>query len=372
MPQLTQAERLQVDLIMRRDPNPMHALRTVNKARRKHGIADAHKSSIYNYINGKTHRPRNKDPRGRKKILKRADVRKLQQARLRLIKQANSERRVTHADVQKEAGLQDVVCQRVCEDALRKVNVRFRAPRRKGYLSDEDAKTRQRCAEKWQRRPSRFWSESVHAYVDNKAFPMPLTPKQRQKYKQTRVTGHLRTPAEGVSRGFTKPRTQHTFLGVPSVNIAAAVAKDKVIMWHVVQGSWNGKAAAQMYKGPLAKALVKTWGRKRQYTIVEDGDRKGNQSGDGIRAKAETHIKALTLPPRTPCWMPLDYAIWSHIEAKMIETEPAGTEKKPEWTKRLEWCARHLPRGLVRKAIARMPGNIKALAKTRGYHSKRD
>ena len=43
-------------------------------------------------------------------------------------------------------------------------------------------------------------------------------------------------------------------------------------MWHVVSGSWNGAAAAAMYAGPLAAALKKTWGVKRRYAIVEDGD----------------------------------------------------------------------------------------------------
>ena len=38
----------------------------------------------------------------------------------------------------------------------------------------------------------------------------------------------------------------HSFLGIPSVTISAAVAKDKVIMWHVVEGNWNGAAAAAM------------------------------------------------------------------------------------------------------------------------------
>ena len=53
-------------------------------------------------------------------------------------------------------------------------------------------------------------------------------------------------------------------------------------------------------------------------TIVEDGDRKGNQSGKGLAAKKEANICALTLPPWTPSWMPLDFYIWAAIEEKMI------------------------------------------------------
>ena len=84
--------------------------------------------------------------------------------------------------------------------------------------------------------------------MDNKAFPYPLTPAQRKRFRQTMISGHLRKPSEGLDRGFTKPREKHSFIGIPSVTISAAVAKDKVIMWHVVDSSWNGAAAATMYK----------------------------------------------------------------------------------------------------------------------------
>ena len=54
-------------------------------------------------------------------------------------------------------------------------------------------------------RPKAYWTKGVNAYVDNKTFPLPLTRKQRSKYKQTWVSGHLRKASEGVMRGCTKP-----------------------------------------------------------------------------------------------------------------------------------------------------------------------
>ena len=121
---------------------------------------------------------------------------------------------------------------------------------------------------------------------------MPLTPAQRKKFKQTLVTGHLRKPSEGVKRGMTKPRQQHSWLGMPSVNITAAIAKDKVILWHTHAKPWNSATAAATYEGPLLSALRRTWGQRRTYTIIEDGDRKGNQSRKGIDAKRKVGIKA--------------------------------------------------------------------------------
>ena len=143
-------------------------------------------------------------------------------------------------------------------------------------LTARDAKKWKAVAEVWVKKQKSFWSRNVHGYHDEKAFPMPLTPGQRKRFKQTRVSGHLRLAEEGTHQGFTKPREKHSFVGMPSVLISAVVAKDRVIMWHVNQ-KWNGATAAALYQGPMLKALRRTWGLKKRYTIVEDGDRKGNQ-----------------------------------------------------------------------------------------------
>ena len=127
-----------------------------------------------------------------------------------------------------------------------------------------------------------------------------------------------------------------------------------------------------MYRGPLLQALRKTWGAKPRFTIVEDGDRKGNQSGKGLAAKKEVKITALTLPPRTPSWMPLDYAIWKAVDDEMASTAPKTTESKEECLSRLAKCARSLPRAFVRKVIGRMKANIQAVIQADGYHAKSD
>lgn len=172
--------------------------------------------------------------------------------------------------------------------------------------------------------------------------------------------------------GFTKPREKHSFIGLPSVTIAAAVAKDKVIMWHVVEGTWNGAAAADMYKNYLKPALEATWGKQRRYTIVEDGDRKGNRSGKGIAAKASAGIFATCLPPRTPSLMPLDYSIWNEIVKKVASQKKYKKETKTEFLERLQNAAMTLKKGYVKSVIARMRPNIKALADAKGFVPRND
>ena len=370
---LTVKEQDMVDKVIRKDGGtPTDALQAVARSRARRGEAPIHKTTIYRYLRGSTHRRSKQERRGRPRLVKRADAARLDAARRWLIVEADNEWAVTHADVVREAGYEGHASARVLADALRSRGVRSRAPRSKVMVTAGDAKARLRVARAWVRRPASFWVDGVHAYVDNKAWPVPLTAQQRKRYRQARVTSHLRKPSEGCTPGFTKPRMKHSFVGLPSITVSAAVAQDRIIMWHVVAGAWNGGSAADMYEGPLLKALQKKWPGRRRFTIVEDGDRKGNQSGKGLRAKAAVGIKAMTLPPRTPSWMPLDYSLWTAIEDRMDASSPAGTETKEAYVARLAQCARALPKAFVRKVLLRMKQNIKGVIEARGYHAKND
>ena len=360
------------DFMRKKKLDTMSTLRKLNMARAKKGIPPLSKATIYRYVRGDTHKRGVAETRGRKRSLGRSDVKSLDRARRKLIKSANNQHRVTYDAVVSEAGYEEVCCLRTVQSALRREGVRFRQPRRKVYISEVDARERYRVAKQWVRRPQSFWHNNVHAFVDNKAFPVPLTPAQRLKFRQTQITGHLRKPSEGVDKGFTKPRDNHSFLGMPSITISAAIAKDRVIMWHMHSKPWNGSTAADMYQGPLLTALRRTWGAKRRYMIVEDGDRKGNQSGKGIAAKARCNITALTLPPRTPSWMPLDYAVWTAIVAKLVASAPVGKESKADFIARAKACSMSLPRGFIRKTIGRMKRNIQGVIDAGGFHAKND
>ena len=169
-----------------------------------------------------------------------------------------------------------------------------------------------------------------------------------------------------------KPHEKHSFIGMFSVTISAAVAKDKVIMWHIVGGNWNGTGAATMYEDQLKPALKRTWEKCTNYKIVEDGDRKGNMSGKGMAAKARAKIVPMTLPPRTPSLMPLDYPTWHTIIKKAMDDAPAGAETRSEFLKRLEEVARSLPKGYIVSTINRMRGNLEAIIEAKGYTPKND
>ena len=370
--QLTLAERQLIDKELRSNSSATDAFKLINLKRQKSKIRPLEKSCVHRYVKGQTHKPNSPETRGRKPVLTKMNILRLDQARRRLITKAKNAKRVTYSDVVEEVGLEGQVSQRVCEDALRKRGVSYKAPRRKIFVHSKDATVRKEWAKKKLKLPASYWSDGVHAYIDSKQFPLPLTAKQRERFRQTQVTGHLRKASEGLDNGFTKPRDAHSFLGLPSVNITAAVGRDKVILWHVNKGSWCGNAAAKMYTDALRPALVKKYGAQPRFTIVEDGDRKGHYSNKGIAAKRAAKIRAVKLPPRTPSLMPLDYAIWSRISKQLMDEAPKGNETKDQFLDRLRIIAQSLPKSYVRKVLARMKPNLKALVDANGYTPKND
>ena len=114
------------------------------------------------------------------------------------------------------------------------------------------------------------------------------------------------------------------------------------------------------------------YGNKRKYVVVEDGDRKGFQSTKGIQGKMEAKISALTLSPRSPCFMPLDYSIWMAIDGKMLACSPAGTETKAAFIARLKKCAKSLPKPFLKKEIGRMKSKMLGVIDADGYNPKND
>jgi len=181
----------------------------------------------------------------------------------------------------------------------------------------------------------------------------------------------LRTPAEGCKPGCVAPKKNRLLLGIPSVDITAAVKQDRIVFWHVNQKPWCGAAAEDMYKN-LGKALRKTCGNKRKYRVIEDGDPKGFQSGKGIAEKVKQKIESMKLPVRSPEWMPLDFCLWHEIEERLYAKAPNYDETKKQFLKRLRSIALRLPRQMVRKCLLSMRKRIHMTIEAKGDHIRID
>ena len=231
--------------------------------------------------------------------------------------------------------------------------------------TQEDEKKRLELAGEWKEYKATWWRDDIHAYIDNKVFVLVRSEKDRRLLRATRITGHLRTPNEGSQKAYIVPKQKRIKHGLPTLEVTAAVAKDGIIMWHVTKGSWCGDAAAGMYK-ELGRALRKRWGKKRSFRVVEDGDKKGFQSGKGKAAKDDEKIESWQLPPRSPDLMPLDYSIWDRIVELALNTPAKKADTAATFAARLRRVALGLPKEYINKTLLKMSTQIEDIYQARG------
>ena len=160
-------------------------------------------------------------------------------------------------------------------------------------------------------------------------------------------------------------------VGIPSVEITAAVAQDRIILWRENQGRWNGASAASMYED-LGNALRAHYGDLPFFRVVEDGDTKGYQSNKGIKAKQTQKIHSWTLPPHSPGLMPLDYSLWNDIEGRVLAKRRVEDESLSSFEKRLRMTTKRFPASAIKKCLGKMRENLKTTVDSNGGHTYLD
>lgn len=377
---LSEAEIDRVDSMQKAGRTPKQILSTLQRNRARRGGTGPGSTAVYDFLAGATHERGAEETRGRTAKMPRRLISTAAAARRRLIKNADNEWLVTWEDVHKETkkelkrtkllkrGTRMPSEDWLARQVRAKSAVRARPPKRRLARTEKHEKQRFVQAGKWLRHSRDFWYNGVHCYIDNKRFLLCRTAKHKKLARSTRIKHHLRLPSEGGDQGFVVPKTGHMLLGVPSVEITAAVAKNRIIFWYVNQARWCGKQAVIMYTA-LGKALRKEYPTASSFTVVEDGDTKGYKSNLGLEAKKKEKIKTMTLPPRSPGMMPLDYCLWDEIEDRVLEKEVPDDETKQQYMQRLRMTALRLPQDLVKNTVMRMKANIKATKDSKGKNT---
>jgi hypothetical protein len=364
---------------MRKDKSAPDALRTLQNARVRKGRTGPSRSSVYRFFHGDTYSRHESEARGRPEALTLQALKVIDSVRKRLLCEAESDYVVTWDDIcaaaKKELRAKGLLGKRQAMWSVRAVARKMRTKLRVGKRparariarTARDERRRHEQAKEWaQYRPS-WWEKDIHAYIDNKVFVLARTAKDKKLMRQARVTYHLRKPSEGSNPGCVVPKTKKMLHGMRSVDITAAVAGGKIIMWHVNARPWSGLSAQAMYK-KLGQALRKHWGSKRHYRVVEDGDPKGFQTRVGKAEKDAQHIVSWTLPPRSPDLMPLDFCLWSEIESRVLEADMGASESRRSYEKRLRAVAKALPKAIVSDAVRSMAKRIRLVAEAKGKH----
>lgn len=320
-------------------------------------------------LKGFTYKKGIKETRGRKKKLTPAKVRAMDTARKSLITKAKGEQEVHWEDIMRKARVLGKVHLSTASRALKEKlpDLKWRAPREKPTLSREHKAERLAVCSEWQSFTPTFFTRKLDMVIDNKKFAIPTHKNAKAHLKMTKVRGHLRTRAEGLESGFTKPNSRkHRSNPGGYVNICAGILNGKVKLWHELPDSWNGCVAEDLYRGPIMTTLAAQRGRKRRYVIMEDNDPVGYKSNRAKAAKEELKIEPLRFPKYSPDLNPMDFYIWSEIERRVLASSVSKVESAKKYKARLRRVALSLPSSAIEKAMAAIRKRAEAVIKAKG------
>ena len=198
--------------------------------------------------------------------------------------------------------------------AREEIDAKWRPCREKPQRDKECKEERADLCGSLRKKPDTYFTEKLDLIMDNKGFDVPTTTEARKYLAKLKVRGQIRTASEGLDDGMTKPsnRKHRKNLG-GKVHLVAGISGGRVVLWEYFEGRWNGKKAAEMYKGPIRKILKAKRGDKPSYLICEDNDPTGYKSSAGMKAKKECKIKTIKWPRYSPDLMPLDFSLWENV-----------------------------------------------------------
>ena len=256
--------------------------------------------------------------------------------------------------------------------ALHKRNIRFRKLREKPALTDDDIKDRLAFAKKYHKKSKAWWVSNVHASIDGKCFQVYLNHAQRVHAAQHATFGAYRAPGKGLTAGYVKPKKSLKTGKKKNLLVIAAVGAGKVLMWHAVPtGRWSGQAAADVYSGPLKKALSAEYAQKRKHVVLEDNDPTGFKSTKGEDAKKASKIEVFAIPKRSPDLNVLDYSVWKEVNRRLRKQEKNWPSEKREtreaYKARLRRTAKNLPKEFILKSIGDMRRRCQRLLEAKGH-----
>ena len=230
-------------------------LKIMQRKRREKGLLGPSRATVYRFKKGDTYERDAEENRGRPATLP-TQVLKVADAECKkLIKKASMEHRVVWEDV-REATERTLKERKVLKRGRRmwsadwlarkmreSLNVRCRQAKGRIARTKKDEERRLGQGKEWQKYPPAWWKNSIHAYIDSKKWVLARTAKEKKLMRQARVRQHLRTPSEGRQPGFVATKKGRMLTGIRSVEVCAAVAKNRIIMWHVVPscGGWGPK-----------------------------------------------------------------------------------------------------------------------------------
>ena len=185
--------------------------------------------NVWKVLKGKTYKRGSTETRGRPKTLTTAQLRKIYKTREELILKTKGEEEITWPRVLKAARVR-------CDPTTAAKNlkeagydVEARRHRLKSLRPEDALQERFETASRWRRYPASYWTDTLHLIMDNKRWEVPTHEMAKRAAKIRKVRFILRTRAEGLKKGFTKPHPKkHKMNPGASVSVVAGISRGRV------------------------------------------------------------------------------------------------------------------------------------------------
>ena len=353
--------------------SPTEVFKAISSQRSRRGVEMVNITAVRRFIRGRPHRRGKVEARGRKRKFSRRNVLAMDKARRSFIEATQGTRQATWDLVRSKARAPAAHRATVARAFAREgLDVKLRPCREKPQRTEEHEQERVEICGKMRRWPLKRFVEDIDLIIDNKKFSVPTTPEARAHLAKGRMRAQLRVRQEGLQKHFTKPKpTIHRKNLGGSVSVCAGIANSRLVLWEYYK-QWNGQVAADMYKGPIMKALVRHRSRKPTYLLAEDNDPTGYKSGKARDEKNRLGIRTIDWPRYSPDLMPLDFSLWKDISDRVAEGAPKGKESVAAFKLRLRRVALSTPKPVVHKAVAAMRKRASMIWEAGGRDIARD
>ena len=349
---------------------PIEVWENLKAQRAQRKIEPPDLTTLRRFLKGKTYSAAGQETRGRKRKFSRRVVLNMDKKRKELLAKADGQYEVQWADVLKKSRAPSADPTTVARSFSREgLDVKWRAPRERPLRGPEHVAERLEACRKWQSLPVDYFTDKVDMITDNTGWDVPATARARKYLNQRKVRGHLRTRSEGLKAECTKPSAKKHHMNTGGkLKLVAGISNCRVVVWHYLDGPWNGEAAAAMYRGTIRKALKRCRGEKCRYVVLEDNDPVGYKSNKAAQAKKDGNIVAMDFPRYSPDLNPLDYFLWQEVESRMEKNKPTRLESVEAFKARLRRTALAIPEAVIRKGVANLRKRVQDCYKNNGKY----
>ena len=253
-------------------------------------------------------------------------------------------------------------------------DVQARKPMEKPARPDSAVRERYDVCGRWRKLSADHWVNSMHMIMDNKYWEIPTYAHAKRIARKKKVRFVLRTRAEGLKPGFTKPnKKKHKCNPGGGCLVLAGIVKSRVRVWHYLpKGRWGSQKAVDAYNGPIIKCLRRNFPQRSSYQVLEDNDPSGYKSKVAIAAKKELKINVLQFPRYSPDLNPCDFFLWDEISRRMDGCKPRGKEGVEAYKARLRRVALAIPAKVIVAGVKHIKKQAQAIWEAKGHDSACD